>query len=213
MTHYIAPVGCFSVILVVLGYILLNIFFVTTSDEEINKLIFKKKETWIYSKLSPIYWEIRDESYNKLVLRLGRADSTDYRADIQVLGSLSKYLKNICNKNNSITVQIEEWGKKINKGVYESKLLQNQDCRKRLNFEINKFILETLESTRGGIKFSLEDTAFRMDSLKEKIQYEKSINDNTYILEYREELLKWRRERSRLRKVLSVANSMIPKYK
>ena len=42
--------------------------------------------------------------------------------------------------------------------------------------------------------------------------YEKSINDNTYILEYKEELLKWRRERSRLRKVLSVANSMIPKY-
>ena len=52
-----------------------------------------------------------------------------------------------------------------------------------------------------------------MSSLKENIQYEKSINDNTYILEYKEELLKWRRENSRLRKVLSVVNSRLPKYK
>ena len=52
-----------------------------------------------------------------------------------------------------------------------------------------------------------------MSSLKEEIQYDESINDNTYILENKDEILSLRGERSRLRKVLSVANSMIPKYK
>ena len=51
-----------------------------------------------------------------------------------------------------------------------------------------------------------------MSSLKEEIQYDESINDNTYILENKDEILSLRGERSRLRKVLSVANSMIPKY-
>ena len=51
-----------------------------------------------------------------------------------------------------------------------------------------------------------------MSSLKEEIQYDESINDNTYILENKDEILSLRGERSRLIKVLSVANSMIPKY-
>ena len=51
-----------------------------------------------------------------------------------------------------------------------------------------------------------------MSSLKEEIQYDESINDNTYMLENKDEILSLRGERSRLRKVLSVANSMIPKY-
>ena len=117
MTHYIPPIGCFSLILVVLGYILLNTFFVTTSDEEINKLILKKKETWIQNKLHPIFSDKRDESYNNLVLRLGRADSTDYRATIAAVGPFIKDAKNICNKNYSITVRIKEWGNEIKKNV------------------------------------------------------------------------------------------------
>ena len=51
-----------------------------------------------------------------------------------------------------------------------------------------------------------------MSDLKDKIQYDESINDNTYILENKDEILSLRGERSRLRKVLRVVNSMIPKY-
>ena len=51
-----------------------------------------------------------------------------------------------------------------------------------------------------------------MSSLKEEIQYDESINDNTYILENKDELLNLRHERARLRKVLRVVSSMIPKY-
>jgi len=209
MTHYIGPVGCFSVILVVLGYILLNTFFVTTSDEEINELIFKKKETWIQNKLHPIFSDKRDESYNKLVLRLGRAKSTNYRATIQAIGLFSRFAKNICNKNYSITVQIKEWGNEIKKNVYESNFFQNQDCRKRLNHEINNYILRELKWAREDTKFSLEVVSYKMSDLKDKIQYDESVNDNTYILEYKEELFKMRREHYRLRQVLSVVNSKI----
>ena len=67
-----------------------------------TSVILEKKETWIYRKVYRVDDDKKEELYNKLLLRLGKADSTEYRADIQVLGSLRKYTKNICNNNNSI---------------------------------------------------------------------------------------------------------------
>ena len=98
------------------------------------------------------------------------------------------------------------------KEVYESKLLQNQDCLKRFNNEINIFIFGELESTKRDIEFSLDDIAWDMEKVNDDIQYDRSINDNTFVLEIKEKLFKLRRERSRLRKVLRVVNSKILKY-
>tara|TARA_B100001250_G_scaffold369632_1_gene353243 strand:- start:162 stop:479 length:318 start_codon:yes stop_codon:yes gene_type:complete len=95
---------------------------------------------------------------------------------------------------------------------YESKLLQNQDCLKRFNNEINIFIFGELESTKRDIEFSLDDIAWDMEKVNDDIQYDRSINDNTFVLEIKEKLFKLRRERSRLRKVLRVVNSKILKY-
>ena len=65
---------------------------------------------------------------------------------------------------------------------------------------------------REDIKFSLEVVSFKMSDLKDKIQYDESVNDNTFIKENKDEILSLRGERSRLRKVLRVVNSMIPTY-
>ena len=66
-----------------------------------------------------------------------------------------------------------------------------------------------MKSTKEGIEFSLDDTAFHMDDLNDNSQYDRSIYDNTFILEYKEKLFKMRRENSRLRKALSVVNFML----
>ena len=225
MEKHIVPIGVFSVILVVLvilGNVLLKISFVNTSDEEKNKLILNKKATYslntspgIREELYSIFVRKKEELYNKLVLRLGRADSTDYRAVIQVLGSLSEYASNLCNnfgdgaglsKNNKANIRaLKELG-----GYDEQKAIQ--ECRKRFNNDINQFILNELVEAKNDIEFSLDDIAWKMEKVNDDIQYDRSINDNTFVLENKEKLFKLRRENSRLRKVLSVVNSRLQKY-
>ena len=182
MEKHIVPIGVFSVILVVLvilGNVLLKISFVNTSDEEKNKLILNKKATYslntspgIREELYSIFVRKKEELYNKLVLRLGRADSTDYRAVIQVLGSLSEYASNLCNnfgdgaglsKNNKANIRaLKELG-----GYDEQKAIQ--ECRKRFNNDINQFILNELVEAKNDIEFSLDDIAWKMEKVNDDI--------------------------------------------